>query len=49
MRFRRRRRCPGTPLLPVATEAGLKASGIPLTIPRNGWYTENYTESVAAG
>lgn len=30
------------------TEAGLKASGIPFTILRNGWYTENYTASVAA-
>ena len=25
------------------TEAELKASGIPFTILRNGWYTENYT------
>lgn len=29
-----------------ATEAELKASGIPLTILRNGWYTENYTGSI---
>ncbi|MXQ14455.1 NAD(P)H-binding protein [Microvirga makkahensis] len=29
-----------------ATEADLKASGIPFTILRNGWYTENYTRSV---
>ncbi len=29
-----------------ATEAALKASGIPYTILRNGWYTENYTASV---
>lgn len=29
-----------------ATEADLKASGIPLTILRNGWYTENYTGSI---
>ncbi len=29
-----------------ATEAELKASGIPVTILRNGWYTENYTASV---
>ncbi|MFC0219527.1 SDR family oxidoreductase [Pseudochelatococcus lubricantis] len=30
----------------VATEAALKASGIPHVILRNGWYTENYTGSV---
>lgn len=29
-----------------ATEKALKASGIPHTILRNGWYTENYTGSV---
>ncbi|SNC60295.1 NAD(P)H dehydrogenase (quinone) [Hymenobacter gelipurpurascens] len=29
-----------------ATEADLKASGIPFTILRNGWYTENYTGSI---
>ena len=29
------------------TEALLKASGIPYTILRNGWYTENYLGSVA--
>ena len=29
-----------------ATEADLKASGIPLTVLRNGWYTENYTGSI---
>ncbi len=28
------------------TEAALKASGIPYTVLRNGWYTENYTGSV---
>ena len=28
------------------TEAELKASGIPYTILRNGWYTENYTASI---
>jgi NAD(P)H dehydrogenase (quinone) len=28
------------------TEAELKASGIPHTILRNGWYTENYTNSI---
>ena len=30
----------------VETEAALKASGITYTILRNGWYTENYTESI---
>ena len=30
------------------TEAALKASGLAFTILRNGWYTENYTGSVAA-
>ena len=30
----------------LATEDELKASGIPATILRNGWYTENYTASV---
>lgn len=29
-----------------ATEAELQASGIPYTLLRNGWYTENYTGSV---
>lgn len=29
-----------------ATEAAIAASGIPATILRNGWYTENYTGSV---
>ncbi|NTW03160.1 MAG: NAD(P)H-binding protein, partial [Oscillochloris sp.] len=29
-----------------ATEVALKASGIPFTILRNGWYTENYTGSI---
>ena len=29
-----------------ATEAEVKASGIPFTILRNGWYTENYTASI---
>ena len=29
-----------------ATEAELEASGIPYTILRNGWYTENYTAAV---
>jgi NAD(P)H dehydrogenase (quinone) len=28
------------------TEADLKASGVPSTILRNGWYTENYTGSI---
>ena len=31
----------------LATEADLKASGLPYTILRNGWYTENYTGSIA--
>jgi NAD(P)H dehydrogenase (quinone) len=30
-----------------ATEKTLKASGLPYTIMRNGWYSENYTGSVA--
>src|SRR5690606_10730118 len=30
----------------VETEALLKSSGIPHTLLRNGWYTENYTVSV---
>ena len=29
-----------------ATEADLKASGMPFTILRHGWYTENYTGSI---
>lgn len=28
------------------TEAALKASGVPHTILRNGWYSENYTASI---
>lgn len=28
------------------TEAALKESGVPYTILRNGWYTENYTASI---
>ncbi|PIJ51707.1 NAD(P)-dependent oxidoreductase [Erwinia sp. OLTSP20] len=31
-----------------ATEAALKASGIPFVILRNGWYSENYAASIAA-
>lgn len=31
----------------VDTEEALKASGLAYTILRNGWYTENYTSSVA--
>lgn len=31
----------------VETEAMLKASGLPVTILRNGWYSENYTGSIA--
>ena len=30
------------------TEAELRVSGIPFTLLRNGWYTENYTASVPA-
>lgn len=30
----------------LATEAALKQSGIPHTLLRNGWYTENYTGSI---
>lgn len=29
-----------------ATEAELKKAGIPFTLLRNGWYTENYTNSI---
>ncbi|CDS95862.1 NAD(P)H:quinone oxidoreductase [Sphingobacterium sp. PM2-P1-29] len=32
----------------LLTEKALKSSGIPYTILRNGWYTENYTASVPA-
>ncbi|WP_019903640.1 SDR family oxidoreductase [Methylobacterium sp. 77] len=31
----------------LATEAAIAASGLPATILRNGWYTENYTASIA--
>jgi NAD(P)H dehydrogenase (quinone) len=31
-----------------ATEAALKESGLPCTILRNGWYTENYTARIAS-
>jgi len=30
----------------LATEAAIKASGIPAVILRNGWYTENYAASI---
>lgn len=30
----------------LATEIALKGSGIPFTLLRNGWYTENYTGSI---
>jgi NAD(P)H dehydrogenase (quinone) len=30
----------------LATEADLKSAGVPFTILRNGWYTENYTASI---
>lgn len=32
----------------IETEAALQASGLPHTVLRNGWYTENYTGSLAA-
>lgn len=32
----------------IATEAHLRASGLPTTLLRNGWYTENYTGSLKA-
>ena len=32
----------------IPTEAALKASGLPHTVLRNGWYTENYTGSLTA-
>lgn len=32
----------------IATEAALKDAGVPFTLLRNGWYTENYTGSLAA-
>ncbi|WP_152424999.1 SDR family oxidoreductase [Nafulsella turpanensis] len=32
----------------IATEADLKAAGIPYTVLRNGWYTENYADSIKA-
>lgn len=32
-----------------ATEAALKASGIPTTILRNGWYIENHAGSIGSG
>lgn len=32
----------------IATEAALRDSGIPSTILRNGWYTENYTGALGA-
>ncbi|MDB5190456.1 MAG: NmrA family transcriptional regulator [Segetibacter sp.] len=31
----------------LATEAALQQSGIPFTLLRNGWYTENYTALIA--
>lgn len=30
----------------LATEAGLRKAGIPFTLLRNGWYTENYAGSI---
>jgi NAD(P)H dehydrogenase (quinone) len=32
----------------LATERALKASGVPYTLLRNGWYLENHTESLGA-
>ncbi len=32
----------------VGTEAVLRASGVPFTVLRNGWYTENYTDHAEA-
>lgn len=32
----------------IATEAAIRESGLPHTILRNGWYTENYTLSLGA-
>jgi len=32
----------------IATEAAIRESGLPYTILRNGWYTENYTASLGA-
>ena len=32
----------------IATEAAIRAAGIPATILRNGWYTENYTGALGA-
>ena len=32
----------------IATEAAIRDSGLPHTILRNGWYTENYTGSLGA-
>ena len=32
----------------LATEKYLRSSGVPFTLLRNGWYTENYTGSIAA-
>jgi len=31
----------------LATEAALRASGLPVVVLRNGWYTENYAASIA--
>lgn len=32
----------------LPTEAAIKASGVPFTLLRNGWYLENYTENLDA-
>jgi len=43
---------PASPMLlaqdHIATEAALAASGIPITLLRNGWYSENYTGALGA-
>src|SRR5581483_2071430 len=45
-------RCDTTPIAigdeHKATEAMLKASGVPYALLRNGWYTENYTGAIQA-
>lgn len=33
----------------LGTEAALQKSGIPFTLLRNGWYTENYADSILGG
>lgn len=33
----------------VATEQVIRESGVPFTLLRNGWYTENYTQTITQG